>query len=325
MTEIIDNKVILSDEDWVALNSFIGFGDLTTTDVLFFGIEEGLGPLKVDDMVKKHLGEVKLRVDYLNKDTNLYLDGQSIEDGYSTSGYNTELLREQCYRELDISYSTEKLGSAQYVSFVARILLALSEEDDDESLKFFSKSREIKEKVRKRLSEGICGRSTGKRCAITDWRPLPRQKVGNWYYGGVEDDYINAFEFKPSIAYYEKLRDKRLDIYKNLFSTHHIPVIISIGERKNMRNLFCRLFGSILENQSLIFSESFLLEKTAINWGKASFPVGETLIICIDHFNYIRSYKKMGIITQKIRQLLRGKENNKSTVNIEQKCEINRV
>ncbi|WP_378956276.1 hypothetical protein [Pelosinus sp. sgz500959] len=293
MASIVDKKVVLSETDMMTLNAFIGFGDFARTDVLVFGIEEGLGGHAADDILKKQLGEIKLRIDYFGKDASLYFDGQNKHNGYWASGLDSDMLREECYRDLNITHSEPR--ATPYVYFTQKILLSLAEDCDQEAMRWFSKDPNN----RKRKDEYA---NKGKSVAYTDWRPLPRQKEGIWFFPGSEEDYINSFDFKPSIDYYEKLRDERLKIYKSVLNSY--PFSIIIGLKKDIMK---KVFEHIFKDKQPIFFKSKLPSNMTIYWAKVESCGGQSLIVCMDHLSsFGMSDPKVGSVVLKIRQLLRG-------------------
>lgn len=314
MAEILNNKVDLSSNDLDMINKFIGFGDFNATNLLFFGIEEGLGPQKIDDIVKKHLGEVQLRLDKFVSKPNLCVSGLNKDDGFWTSGIDTDSLRQECYRELGFPYSNPKAPRGLYLNYLTAILFILEEDSDEEAQKWRNPSQVMKDKIKKRLADGFFNVSTGMRPTLADWRPLPRQKEDTWCYSLNEIEYLTAFDFKPSTTLFERLRSQRLEIYKKLLNTHHIPVIIGL-KKEPMYKLFKNIFSNI-STQELNFFQSGLPQNKKIIWAKVEFPLGQTLIICMDHPSAPKtSYETVCNGALKIRQLLRGHDNEAQPYN----------
>ncbi|WP_094604511.1 hypothetical protein SPSIL_052470 [Sporomusa silvacetica DSM 10669] len=314
MASLVEEKVVLDKSDIDILNSFVGFGNLKETDVLFFGVEEGLGPNQPNSsLVKKNYAEVELRCKYFGEDTNLYLNEKNKHEGFWVNPNDTNKLRESCYLNLGYEYSPPGNPGGIYVKYTARMIQAFNAKSDKDAARWFDDTIEVENKLRTFMREGVYGNRFGKRAALADWRPLPRQKIGTWLYQAPfeEKTYLNTFDFiDVEDKYCIQLRENRVNIFKRLFNQYHIPIIIAIGERRRFVNRFSNMFKDKLD-----FYEVGLPEKTTINYAFAKVLSGTTLVVCIDHFNSIpnnqtgwggMSLDKLKSITLAIRKLLAG-------------------
>lgn len=318
MPRISGKHVVLERQEIEKLNKFVGFGDFSENDVLFFGIEEGLGPKQLVSVQEKHLAEAVLRLDYFGKNPEYCQNGKNCVDGYSVKGIETDNLREECYKDLRLNYVPPKSSSGNYVNYASRMLLALGEENSQETDEAIDKwfvdmsvdSPTVKI-IRHRMAVGVDSAYLGRKASLTDWHPLPRQNIdGGIFIGDFDEkEFINTFDFKTSDDDFSvKMRNARLGIYKNIFNRRHIPIVIGIGAKGDMIKLYTNIFGE-LKDEFPKFYYSKLPEKIGLFWAKIDFGEKSTFVVCINHFRRMSLAQLKGI-TLKIRKLQRGQHDS---------------
>lgn len=314
-------KVSLTKEEVSQLNLFLGFGDFTNTDILFFGQEEGLGPDQPQlDMAQKHKGEVELRINYIRKHSSTaYLNKYDSSLGYWITGNDADKLRNLCYQ--DIGYEVRKedqkrrCSLRQTWSYPARIQSALEENNTAEMWKWFERNPSVSEKLRVRIERGLYGNSNGVRFSLTDWRPIPHQNLDpKWPFSGEIDfkQYEDAFYFKivPD-SFYSDLREKRIHAYRELFNTYHIPIVYCYGAK--LQNERIKVFKEIAGDCNFEIKEAAISPKTKnkIKWVDIKFGSGRTTVIFTNQFtNGAMSLDELECVTKQIKRVLDGQSIN---------------
>lgn len=307
-------------EELIKLNKFLGFGDFSKTQILFFGQEEGLGPEQPQlSSEQRCRGEVELRLKYLTRKSmnTFFLNDNDPSDGYWVLGNDTDALRNECYQDLGfaIRKNPESVKLRGTWSCPARMQRALEENNEEDMERWFSKENWVNSLIREQVAEGLYARDRGVRIGLTDWRPIPKRNLNSeWLYEGIDDkQFKNAFAFKrTSDSFYKKLCEERVRLYDKLFHTYHIPVVCCYGSglRKERKELFRQIAD---DKEGAIHKATILpMGKKYIEWVEARFNGKITTVIFTDHFTRTMDYQSLFGVTKQIRRLLRGQKINLS-------------
>ncbi|HEY3426319.1 MAG TPA: hypothetical protein VGL27_16095 [Negativicutes bacterium] len=330
---------LTKDEVYTRLNYFLGFGDLRETDILFFGIEEGAGPNQPNEF-HQHRAEVLLRTQYAweNQSETEFLIGRDPSNGFWVTGNYFSKARKQCYEDQGYIFRPDKEKSVWQMptlSYTARILAAMTEENPLEMKKWFKYKNPSKDQagnktielldqeqivqIERRFFDGMYGKPPIK-IFQTDWRPIPRRSTartenGEEYWPYTDDinlvEYFKAFNFEPAEDYYIKLREARLAIYRTVFNTYHIPIVYSYGGQGMMIPLLANIIECITGKSPTIFESTIPAGRNKkVRWMEAEFSKGRTTFIFTDHFSGGGGINlpELEVVSRQLRRLIDRKE-----------------
>lgn len=262
-----EEKVQLSTEELEKLTRFVGYGPFDEADVVFFGMEEGLGQYPIE--------AIPARARLYGNDTNTWLNGdwkngywdETGDTGYRALGeIANEIRREKGLTEHNL---TLRRPFSPMLNLQARLLLALEQPEGQ----WFLPNNQLGENelvaVQQRENT-LYDRNNKVKAALLDWRPLPRRNSNVWHYEFDRFQYLNAFDLKKSYLkqldkteqtislesddLYLAMLQQRMKVIRNVIDQFNFRLLISSGAQDEKEKLFKELF----KNQNIEFEQLYL-------------------------------------------------------------------
>lgn len=215
--------MILSNENYKLLSSYIGYGIIDKPLICFFGNESGTAQMTVDDYIPKFI-----------KDLNTWEITQFKENKFE--GF----ILKQIY-DLPVS--------SIFLQFIARLMLAIEYKDD----KWFGS---LSGSGITFANNYIVNRFNRENTCVFNLRPLPRpnQKI-TWPYLNInENNYNSNYNFISKNSKTDEFKEIRMNAFKNGFEQIKETLIIGIGNKTNKRAFFQTIYPTI-QFQELILND----------------------------------------------------------------------
>lgn len=234
----------MTEEQYRTLLSFVGYGDFANADIIVFGNEEHADGYSIE-------ANVTARTNLFGRsDDGSFLHRINFDDEnyvYYESSVETGRQKIQTLHALEEPNTMPLHPKLSLLDLsLARLVLSLERTDDGD---WFSGADQAEQwaQVKTFASQQLfCPRATGIRTAITDWKPLPRNKADQWYsvpYGAIADHYPNAYSrafdkplrkagFKTLESsfsnFYEDMKQRALSL-KQVFEQSSARVVLCLG------------------------------------------------------------------------------------------------
>jgi len=220
-----EESVYLSELDVHQLVNTYGHGDLTRSDILFFGIEEGLNGLGIQDALKTRF---------------------DMRDKLGTDGT-------VCWYKNEEELADVNLRS-DFLTYTARLILSLKNQNEPWFDIGFGR-----EDVHTFLSKSMYREFEGLHTALIDWKPLPKANISHWPYANiVKRDYnrvmalgkkvMRDIESSCTDGYYPWVT-ARLNGMGHILKEYHPRILIGVGDATKKRHILSvvivRTFGVV--------------------------------------------------------------------------------
>lgn len=244
---------MINNEQLNKLLPWFGYGHFKEADIVFWGIEEGLGGLPIE--------AVEARCNVFGNDLKTWINDNDWSNGYwdETGILGTKRLIERT-KELLASKNKElpeiKQRSYQgpFLTFSSRMLLSLEKPSFPwfEKKGYYEKNlhhSELWNEINNYVSKGLYNNNHKIKAALIDWRPLPRPTMKVWPYEGLDQKkYDAAFnlnsKYKKNLTSYlagnisaENLEKdiylsmlaKRIKLLRNVIESFPFPIMLGVG------------------------------------------------------------------------------------------------
>ncbi|MBU8915117.1 hypothetical protein BGM25_03535 [Bacillus sp. FJAT-29953] len=276
----------LSREQFEKLNAFAGYGDQKQADVIYFGMEEGLGGKDIEP-------NIMARCEYYGKDSRGWFNPTTWKDGYfERCGSEAAEKMAACLTDLGLDNPADgSNGNIQSLEFMSRLSLFLKEPEKPWfALK--GEQPELYDRITAYWRNARLFHADEKiKTALFDWKPLPRANVSDWPYE-VEDDlflkkeYEDAFDFKEhSNPFLTEMVQKRLELLGRVVSTETFSTLIAFGGRTGKVRILTEALSRVTKDP-IAFQEVVLPEsKQTISVAELTINGKKRLFICSPFFD----------------------------------------
>lgn len=285
----------LSKAQFCQLNAFSGYGDFKNAEIIYFGLEEGLGQWDVES-------NIIARCEYYGKEPSLWFDASSRQLGYfERSGDKAAMKMKQCLRDLEkITEEKRVKTTIQSLEYMSRLSLFF-EESDKSWFELKGDHPKQYERITQYWRESRLFHEDEKiKTALFDWKPLPRSSVGAWPYT-IENDLFTQAEYEKAYElreiHHSFLRGsvhQRLNLLEQILSTESFSILLSFGDRRGKERLLTKALYHITK-QPVHFHEVLLKEsKKKISVAEVIIGDKKRLIVCTPFFDS-RSLTRKGL------------------------------
>ncbi|GMK38870.1 hypothetical protein PCCS19_19240 [Paenibacillus sp. CCS19] len=242
----------ISQAQYQTLISYMGCGNFPTAKIVFFGIEEGTGGYKIPENV---VARAETFGQFENGTIVSSFTPGSREDGFwePDAQHGGHKVRHVLGLPPDVPFT-----GGHYNPLIARISLALEQPQTNPNhwFRLYPDDLDASAEIRRRIGQ-LYRKNSECRIdfALTDWRPLPRPNMKQWYleYSTVSKKLFNkAFDnidFKrvhqDDFSHYTNDTIKRARLLHQLITSFSIPLIIGLGKIPTKRVLLEKIFPGL--------------------------------------------------------------------------------